>query len=262
MAIFKKEIGDLKWRFIVMLIIMTFLLLFTLALKDIMFTTMPGDLNLQIKNNKLISKLIDPNALKEQLNRMKKDYNYYVWSQWYAKNFFQFLLVAIILYGFSPFAREVEKGTMYFVLSKRVRKEVYLAKMLAGLTTVTVTVLIEGLLPVIVAPLFGNGFKPIPGIEITAQALAISAFLYTIVSIFSILMNDQIKPILISIGVFVGLGIFGWFKGTRYLCIYRYMMGTDIYLDHGFQWLATLLILATTGSLFYFGWKLFENKEF
>ncbi len=258
----KKEITDLKWRFIVITIIMVFLLFLTLFLKDMMFSALPTDLSQQIKGNKLLSRLMNPDVLKRQFERMRKDYNYYVWSQWYAKNFFQFLLIAVILYGFSSFAKEVEKGTIYFVLSRRTRKAVYLSKIFAGLIVVIITVLIEGLLPVIVAPLFGNGFKPIVGVEITFQAIVVSALLYAIVSIFSILMNDQVKPILISIGAFVGLWIFGWFKDTQYLCVYRYMMGTDIYLNHGIQWLATLLILAITGSLFYFGWKLFENREF
>ncbi len=254
MKIWKKEFSDMKWRFFVINLVLISLFFFVEHARGYIINMSPGDMFPLMK--KLLPKFINVKSLIHQLELMRTNKMYYIWSQWYAKNFYQIILLSVVIYGFSTFAREVERKTIYFLLSMVKREEVFLGKVCIGAILLIVTILIGGVLPIF------SGFSFIMIFELLILNLVVALFLYMIVIYFSIREGDDVKTIIWAVFVFFMLGIPGFFKKASLWNIYRYMMGVDIFAKNTFPLLSFIVILGLFIVMFFINWKTFKLKEF
>ncbi len=254
MKVLKKELIDLRWRFLFMIFLLLIVFLFVVYGRRYVVTSLPYDLHL-LKDS-FISKILNMDQLLKEINLMRESIRYYIWSQWYGKNFYQLILLSIILYGFSLFSRETERKTIYFLLSRVNRRVVFFSKVFAGTIFLLFTILIGGILPLFIS--FNLGLVG----KIMLSSFITSLFLYMIVIFFSIYVNDDVKSVVFSILFFFILSIPGFFSGLSVFNIYRYMKGIDIYKAGNLPFLPLTFVFILSLILFWINWWTFRTKEF
>jgi len=205
---------------------------------------------------------MDTAALIEQLNLMLNDMDFYLWSQWMGKNLYQLIILSTILLGFSSFAREREQETMSFLLSNFSRRHIFLSKILAG------GILLLGLTAI------GCGFPFFMASSSTYSYtwplawayfwhLGIAAiFLYSGIILFSLLSQDIVKPLILSIFFLILLSLPKFNEALASWYLYRYMTGFDIFVGHGILYQALLIIALLSTALFTLSWRIFKQQDY
>jgi hypothetical protein len=87
-------------------------------------------------------------------------------------------------------------------------------------------------------------------------------FLYSLYIMFSIIFNDQIKPILAGLATVFIMPIFSFVESLSFLNIYPYLMGQSIINNLGIDWKYSIVLIALSIVLIFVNKKLFMIKEF
>jgi len=198
-----------------------------------------------------------------QISKMLEDDQFFLLSQWYSKNFGQFLPLFALIMSFTIFAREADKGTIYFLLAKKNRPALFWSKTITGYFVVIVMMLIFSLTAPIAMMLSGYTVAFTPQLfAIIVQQLIGVTFFYSLFLLFSILFNDQIKPVLAGIIVIVGLPFLSLFESLKWLNPYPYILGTQVINRGTFDGLYTLGLIVITVAITWIGLEVFKKKEF
>jgi len=121
-----KEFWDLKWRFITLAVITVFTGYFIFANQDLFKNILDiNEIQDSIKRTPWLNKFIDSNIITQQIKEIINNTSLYVWSQWFAKNLFQLVLLSSIVLGFPLFAREAEHNTNSFLLNVATRRQIF-----------------------------------------------------------------------------------------------------------------------------------------
>jgi len=252
-----KELNDMKIRALVMLIIFFISLLITIVLRpytETMFDQMVSEFE---KLPEFMKKIIgDP----KQFMRLKND-EFYLLNQWHGKNLGQFLPLLSLLIAFPIFSRENEKKTIYFLLSRKRRLEIFWAKFIVGLTiTLSITILMSTLGFILMRVLgYSVSFRYLPSCLLN-EIIGVS-FFFSLFLLFSIISNDQVKPVIIGIGILIGLPILGIVETLSFLNPYPYVLCIRI-IDKGIDLSYTFGLLFATFVLTSVDYILFKNREF
>jgi len=144
--------------------------------------------------------------------------NAYLFSQWFSKNLQQLGgILTVVLLG-SAVASERELHTAIFLYSRPVtRSAVLAAKTVVLFTGLAVSIVISTGAAVLGAVIVGRT----PGVAfiLSATVHSIVALLTfaSLATLFSVLVADRVKAILLSGGVIILLSIAGQFKGLKWL---------------------------------------------
>lgn len=253
------ELIKMRIRTLVIFLIMVATLVSLVVLRPFVDQIFGSITQTQEQIPEFVRKLLgDPAKLLENL---KKD-DYYLWSQWFGKNLVQFVPLIALLIAFPVFSREVEHGTIYYLLTRSPRSRVYLSKVLTGLLVNASMLVVLSILPAFVAWLlkWNVNYSRFPGY--TLHTLCGGTFFLALYMFFSILSKDQVKPIVLGIIVMVGDAFLGMLKPLRFLNVYPYMAGTSVYAGHGVDWVYTLSLLALSVLLLVVGWYRFKSAEY
>jgi len=263
MSLFTKELHHLRWRFLTMLLIM-------LASAYLVLTgyhTLMPLIDLQameeaLRSSSLLREFMDPQEISQQVSRMVRDINFYIWSQWFGKNLYQILQLTIIVLAFPLFAGESSRGTIHFLLSAQTRTRIFYTKAAACGAAIWVIATIGCLLPWLLASRYGYQFTARDFLSYWLVITLCSFLLYGLVVFWSILFNDVVKPILFSIATFIGIGFIPAVKGLTELDFSRYMSGADVFFTHHPPGLALAIITVLGLVVFYLCRLLFNGKEY
>ena len=255
---FYKEFNELKVRtLIVAALLMVFLITF------VAMRPYTADMMIELSSQldqmpEFLQKMLGGSA---GLTNLADD-EYYSLSQWQGKNLGQFLPFVILILVFPIFAREYDKKTIYFLLSRKNRREVFTGKYLTGLIIALALTSVMSLLGPIVMNLSGYSVGFQKSLMILLQELTGVFFFYNIFSLFSIMSRDQVKPVVTGIIVCVGLPLFSMFKVTEVLNPYSYILGNSIINGSGIDWIYTIGLLSISLVLAGINYVLFNKKEF
>src|SRR6056297_644501 len=233
---FNKTMMEMKFRIIIFSLFFVLMLVVLIATRpfiDEMFSQMNID-SQQMENLPDFFKSIL--AETSQISKMMADDQYFLMSQWYSKNFGQFLPLFSLIMTFTIFAREVDKGTIYFLLAKKNRPSIFWGKTLTGYCLVIGITIIFSFIAPIAMMLSGYNVTFSPQlVALIVQQLIGTTFFYSLFLLFSILFNDQIKPILAGIIVIVGLPFLSLFENVKWLNPYPYILGTQLINNGAFD---------------------------
>lgn len=262
MALFNKELMDLRWRFLTLLILLLGAAYLVLGHYEL-FKSM---INIQDIQNSMtqapwLERFYKGEDIARQLQELMQNQALYVWSQWFGKNLLQLVLLAVILFGFSSLAREREQGTLSFLMANFSRKAIFINKISAGLTATIIFCVLGSALPAIMAPFYDFSFTPLQALQYGLHLTAAAIFLYAVVLMLSIISADVIRPIIGSILIFAVLSIPGRIAALQNLYIYRYMAGTDLFFTGHVQWLAILILLVLSAIIICASWKYYEQAD-
>ncbi len=245
----KKELYDMRVRTLFVLVIML----------GIFFALAPLQ-NLTIKmledQKKAVEKFI-PESFMEKL----KDWDFYIYTQWQGKNLGQAIPIIAAVFAFPLFAREYENKTMEFLLVRKSRKYVFATKIAAGLLMTVSVILILEYLPLLYSAIAGKTLK-VSIINAFALHQLSGAILWFAISLFfSTFMNDQVKPLLSTLGAIAVTTALGILKPLKFLNTYAFILGGQI-LKTGKADIHYAFALFALGTVFlYISWLVFRKKE-
>lgn len=255
---FYKEIHEMGLRVSVLFVVMIAGLIFLVAARPIAVSMMEEMYKDFDQLPETLQKLLGDPSTVERL----EDDSHYIVSQWQGNNLGQFTPIIVLLIAFPIFARETDKGTIFFLLSRKKRSTVFWNKILAGLLVSLSLVLSLSILgPIFMRfagydATFGNTF-----LVMVHQIIGIS-FFHFLFSIFSIVFNDQIKPVMIGIGVVLAMPFASLVDSLKYINLYPYIMGTRI-IDQGrIDWAYSAVLSILVVLLLMLSHRFFKNKEF
>lgn len=255
---FYKELYDMRLRVIILFVIMIAGLIFLVSARPIAVSMMEEMYKDFDQMPEALQKLLGDPAAVQRLS----DDSYYITSQWQGNNLGQFIPIIVLLIAFPIFSRETDKGTIFFLLSRKSRSAVYWNKAIAGL--------VMALCMVLVLSLLGPVFMKVGGYDATFaetflimvhQVISISV-LYFLFLIFSILFNDQIKPVMAGIAVVLVMPFASLIDSLSFVNLYPYIMGSKILKTGRIDWTYSIVLSLLAVGLLLISHRLFKNKEF
>lgn len=252
----RKELYDLKVRFLGTLFVCIALFFIVAPFQKLSvsllesYEKIPGP-------SKIMEKLI-PQGFVENL----KEWNFYINSQWFGKNFGQLVPIIGIILGFPLFARETEKGTIQFILARRRRLWVFTTKSIAGLIALLIITAISTLLPSVFSIVMGKQYnhQVIPHFFI--HTFFGSMLWYSTSVFFSVIADDQVKPLIASLGLLAATTVLGLLKPLKFLNTFSYALGTDVFRTGKANLTLTVWIATSSVVILLSAMKFFENREF
>lgn len=151
-----------------------------------------------------------PSQFQGQIQQLTGSYESYVWSQWFSKNGPEILAILAALLGASLIASEVNKGTIFFLLSKPVsRDRVLLTKYLVSALILLGVLLLSGVAILVAAAIVGHP-QNVGGVLISTVLLWLGTlFVLGLSLLFSVLFKDVLRPLIFSLLITLLLSIPG-----------------------------------------------------
>ncbi|HEX6777141.1 MAG TPA: ABC transporter permease subunit [Ktedonobacterales bacterium] len=151
-----------------------------------------------------------PSQLQGQIQQLMGSYDAYAWSQWFSKNGPEVLAILAALLGASLIASEVNKGTIFFLLSKPVsRDRVLLTKYAVSALILLGVMLLGGLALLAAAAIVGHA-QNVGGVLISTVLLWLGMlFVLGLSMLFSVLFKDVLRPLVLALIIPVVLSIPG-----------------------------------------------------
>lgn len=253
---FNKEFYDMKLRAFVISIIGIGLFFVLAPLQDVTVEILK-----QYTQMENVPKFLEKLIPKGFINNLS-DWNFYIYSQWFGKNLGQMVPILAIIMAFPLFARENENGTIEFLLARKSRKRIFFSKSLLGILITIFLMTILSLLPAIYSPLAGEKLDYKLLVAFLTHTVTGSIFWFAVAMLFSIISNDQVKPILISIGLLAITTAMGMIKFTRFLNTYSYVLGSKIFQTGHLDIKYTLGLIAISVVIFFLSYITFLRKEY
>ncbi len=240
----KKEFLEMRVRFISTLIVMILLFFLVMALKN-------WGIEILRKNQAELSKFAGKGLL-EKL----KDWNFYIYSQWYGKNLGQFIPIIGIIFAFPLFSREIENGTIEYLLTRSNRPKVFTEKITVSLLLLSFSIVVLCLLPLVytIVPSISFNARYVP--TLTLHAVIGSIIWYSIAVFFSVIYSDQVKPLISSLAVLAITTVAGMVKHLRFFNTYGYIMNAKSLIFED------VLYSSVSVALIYASFLVFKRREF
>lgn len=247
----RKEFYDMKVRFIGVLIVTTTLFFVVAPFQKFTISMLEG-----YSGNPQIEKFL-PGAM---LNKLK-EWDFYINSQWYGKNFGQMVGIIGIIMAFPLFAREFENETIMFLLVRKPRKWIYFNKLFTGAVATSIVMLVGSILPAIYSAFAGKEYNYPVVPKFMVQSIFGVLLWYCVGVFFSVLFNDQVKPLLASLGLLALTTTAGLIKALKFLNTFSYQLGVSIFEKDSVDFWYTLGIIVVCVVITWIGYLVFERKE-
>ncbi|QTA37274.1 ABC transporter permease subunit [Thermosipho ferrireducens] len=245
----RKELLDLKVRSIVLLIAITGLFFVIAPLQKV-------TINMLSENAEAVEKFIGKGFV-ENL----KDWKFYIYSQWFGKNFGQFIPIIAIIFAFPLFSREYESGTIEFLLTRNSRQRVFVNKLFVSSIILLAEIVFFSILPAIYSIIFSKELNYSYLFQFMIHVILGGMFWYSVTYMFSVVFNDQVKPILFSVVFLGGTTALGFLKPLQFLNTYTYILGTDILKGEGINVSYSFMLLLLTVIILIISYQVFLKKE-
>ena len=156
-----------------------------------------------------------PSQLQGVMQQVTGSYDGYLWSQWFSKNGPEILAILAAALGASLIASEVNKGTIFFLLSKPVsRDRVLLTKYLVSALILLGVLLLSSAAMLIAAAAVGHP-QPVGGMLISTILLWLGMlFVLGLALLFSVLFHDVLRPLIFALLLTLLLSIPGLIPNT------------------------------------------------
>ncbi len=248
-----KEFRHLRW-----IIIIGFISFLAIAILSVFAFDFLGGLVQQVPRE-----LIEEIEIARSFMELFDDYDYYIWSQWNAKNLYQLGTLLVIIISASQFAGENSKKTMAFLLTRPVgRLKVFAGKISAGLLILLVIFATGTMCLWILSFIFAGNFA-IARIFIASFLTFLWLALYYILGVMiSILTEEPVPAGVITAVVGVILSIPGWFQSLRHFSIFYQMKAIDYFVFEIFPGWNIFVALVLTTVLFYVGYRIFLSRDY
>ena len=202
------------------------------------------------------------NIIPEGFGELMEDWNFYIHSQWFGKNFGQMIPIIAILFSFALFSREVEKNTIQFLLVRKNRDNVFRIKVLSVISFFIVFIFLMAILPFLYSVIMGKNYDIILTFKYMITDI-IGGFLWLGLGVFfSVLFSDQIKPLVSSLGIFALTTVLGMTFDIDFLNPYKYLLGSNIILGGNIDWGYSIFAILMGTFFIFVSHTIFTKKDY
>lgn len=251
-----KELHQMRWMIIIGLLIglgLAVILVSTFNYLDQVVEEIPPDL----------LELLSQYEVTRELLFIFGDYSSYVWSQWNAKNLYQFGALFAIIIAASQFAGEVSRRTIGYYLTRPItRREGYLAKVASGL--LILLLIFGGGTVIIWAASAITGHTADWGRFFGAVLISLIwlSVYYLLAAIISTLNREPVTAGLMIGLAGIVLSLPGLFAASRQFSIFYQMRAVE-YFIYGQAVLPSIALgLVLNGILLLIGLRVFASRDF
>jgi len=246
-----KEFYDMKVRFIGVIIVVLILFFIVAPFQKFTVSMLEG-----YSGNPQLEKFL-PGSM---LNKLK-EWNFYINSQWYGKNFGQMVGIIGIIMAFPLFSREFENETIVFLLVRKPRKWIYFNKLFTGAVATLIVMLVGSILPAIYSAVAGKEYNYSIVPKFMVHSIFGALLWYCVGVFFSVLFNDQVKPLLASLGLLALTTTAGLIKAIKFLNTFPYQLGARVFEKNSVDLPYTFGIVVVCALFIWLGYIVFERKE-
>ncbi len=245
----KKELKEHRWKFIIgtiILIVTGAVIPLTYQIINEMFQEMSGE---------QYSRFLPDLALMENTN-------YYIWSQWNAKNLYQIGTILALLLGINTIAGEVNKNTLGFLLTRPLsRKEAFFTKVIGGVVWLFLAVFISTIFLILLS-IYEFG-EVATGELLITTLITFCGFLviYSFSILFSTLIDEPVKAGAVAALLIFISAVPGWFSKTSHLSLFSHIGGGKYFIEGQFPFLPVLVMILITAVFLVIAVNLFCKKE-
>ncbi|ONN26927.1 ABC transporter permease [Thermosipho affectus] len=245
----KKEWIDMKTRSILTFVVMLILFFSIAPFQNFV-------IDLLNKNSEVIQRFVGNNFV-EKL----KNWDFYILSQWFGKNFGQIIPIIGIILSFPLFSREFENETISFLLVRKSRKNIFYNKFIVSFIVLSIEIFVLSYIPYIYSIITNKTLSFETTTKFFIHSFIGAFFWYSISFMFSVIFNDQVKPLLTSFAILGISTTLGFLRPISFLNTYKYVLGYKIFKEStiDFTYSTSLILIGTI--LLSFSYYLFENKE-
>lgn len=185
-----------------------------------------------------------PSQLQGQIQQLLGSYDAYAWSQWFSKTGPELLAILAAVLGASLIASEVNKGTIFLLLSKPVgRDRVLLTKYAVNALVLLGVTLLGGLALLATAAIVGHP-QNVGGVLISTVLLWLGMlFVLGLALLFSVLFKDVLRPLILALLITVVLSIPGYIPNANNWNLTYYWSNFAAYQGTAFPLKALLICL-------------------
>lgn len=214
----------------------------------------------------LISRLMDtapiPKIFQGEIAKLQ-DYQYYIWSQWFGKNFYQIGSLLTLFFGATIVSSEVSKKTVHFLLTRPItRARVFTIKYVVSLGALMLTTVMGTAALYLLVLADGKEVSLTLMAQNTIAAAAGFSVLYSVAVLFSTIFDRSIKSVAAAGFTALLLSIPGFFPKLRGYTLFYHMQGVDIIAGRGFPLIALFVMLLATGTLYLLGRSRFAKSDY
>ncbi len=176
------------------------------------------------------------------------NYDTYIWSQWFAKNAQIVLLIIAAILGAGYIAGEVNKGSIFLLLSRPLsRTRVLFTKYATG-AAVLLVISVVGTAAMYITTIITGHPQNVGGMLLSTLLLWLSGmFALSLATLFSVIFSDVLRPLGLVLVILVLLGIPG-FLGQPDWSLPNYWASSAAYLGQSFP-LKELLVSLIAAAL-------------
>ncbi len=254
--IIRKELHQLRWLIIVGLLIgigLAVIMGSTFYYLDQIIEEIPSEL----------LEVLSQYEVTRELLFIFGDYSSYVWSQWNAKNLYQFGALFVIFIASFQFAGEVSRHSIGYYLTRPIsRKEGYLAKIASGL--IMLVIIFSGSTIFIWAASSMMGQTADWGRLFAAMLISLIWLIsyYLLAAIISTLNREPVTAgIMIALAGII-LSLPGLFALSRQYSIFYQMRAADYFIYGQPAYVPILFGLLINAILLVIGLRIFSARDF
>jgi ABC-type transport system involved in multi-copper enzyme maturation permease subunit len=228
-----KELIEARWKAIIGVVVCVVLAAGTAGSYDLIKRLLTGTTLQQV-----------PQSLQGQVQQLLGSYDVYVWGQWYEKNGAEVLALLAAVLGASLIGGEVNKGTIFFLLSKPVsRVRVLLVKYAVSAALLLAMIVLSSATLLVTAAIVGRP-QNLGGLAISTLLLWLGTlFVLGLALLFSVLYKDVLRPLLFALIITIVTVIPGFIPGWSDWSLTNYWSSQAAYLGQEFPTKALIICL-------------------
>lgn len=211
---------------------------------------------------KLVNMMPVPLGFESQINVLK-NYEKYIWSQWFGKSLYQQAAVLAVIFGAGIISWEVSHKTVQFLLSRPVRREeIFKAKYFVGLGSLGTAMVISTLVMYISVLATGHRFPLLSLAQYLVLALAGVGVIFSFSVYYSTVFDQPRKSAVVSFVTALFLFIPGALPGMQKMSLYYHMSGVSLMEEGRFPILALSVMITISIVLYILGNRRFAKMDF
>ncbi|PWJ89322.1 ABC transporter permease subunit [Oceanotoga sp. DSM 15011] len=191
-----------------------------------------------------------------------RNLDFFIKTQWYGKNFGQFLPLIALIFSYSVFSKEFEKKTFDFLITRKSRKNIFIKKVSSIYINFVLINIIFFIISIITLSMSSFDFQIIDYFKIFIQQTIISSLIIPIAVLISIITQTQIKSFIIPLTIiFLCLTLY-FLPNVKIKTPYNFILDPKLIIKNEMDFLPIILSILFSIFLIFFSLKIFEKKDF
>ena len=193
--------------------------------------------------------------------QLTRTFEGFVWSSGIRQNMTQMLTLFAALLGTSAQLLPGANRSLLFILSLPVtRSQLFITRTVTGLLELLLLSLIPAFLIALMAPAIGEHYALLDSLVHGISLFIVATVFFSLAAMLSTVFDDPWRPLLISVGVAMGLALLSLLTGLPSL--FAVMANQAWFESHSLPWGGFLLSLLLSALMLYTGVTQLQRRDF